>query len=1139
MALTFIYGNSGSGKSEYIYHRVTELAAQTPYQRYYVVVPEQFTMHTQKRLAEQSGNGVIMNIDVVSFERLAFRVFDELGIRNTVMEETGKSLVLRRIVEEKEQELTVLKGNLKKMGYISELKSMISELMQYSISPSDLEFLLHDVQEDSALFYKLKDILAIYRSFDEYLQENYVTAEKVPELLMEAAPESDLLKGAALIFDGYTGFTPVQLKLIQRLMHIVKDMYVTVTLDTRENLYSNPQIENLFYMSQRMVHVLVKAAGEASFEIAEPIRIDQNEQSRLSHNPVLHHLEGNLFRTWYQIYRDSCEEHIHIYSLSTPKAELQYAAAKICQLVREKGYRYRDFAIVSSNVEVYEKYAGTIFGMYKIPFFVDMKQTILYHPLIEMIRAILEIVEQNYSYESVFRYLRTGLAEFTPEETDLLENYCIEKGIRGAEKWKKRFLKPFGRHGRIKQDEERLQEELSRLNQLRERFWQQTGGVYEIFRQKDATVKTLTMALYDFLCKLSVEEKLKKAQEKFEEKGEEILASEYRQIYKIVIDLLDKMVDLLGDEVMPLSDFTDILEAGFASARVGSIPPGNDCLILGDIERTRLDGIKILFFLGVNDGLIPKDTSRGSILSQYDRDFLEEHSIELAPTAREQVFLQRFYLYLMLTKPSDALYLSYARMEADGKAVRPSYLIGVLQKLFSQLQMEEIETDMPLPAVTPKSGVETYLSGLLLARKGEVLPEWKALHKWFGQSMDWAPVVSRLFETNFRTFSGEYLESDLARLLYGAVLTNSVTRLELFAKCAFAHFLEYGLKLSDRKEFTFESLDMGSMFHAILQGYCQRLEKSYGWDTITEHEQENILKEAMEEAVLAMPNESLLESSRSAYVLDRIYRIMKRSIWALTEQIRRGDFRPEGYELEFTQVSELNARGLMRTVGRVDRIDTYEKDDKIYVKVVDYKSGNTKFQLLQLYYGMQLQLVVYLNAAMEKVKKDHPEKEVIPAGIFYYHLDDPMVEDTGKTEEEIMGDILHELRVNGLVSLEPEAYLHMDRELLQKRTSDVIPLSLNKDLSVSKRGTNAANTEDFDQLSSYVNEQITKTAEQIMSGDINVQPYQLNNRTGCDYCSYKGICGFDQRILGYQYKKEDNLKEDEIWFRIRKENGEV
>ena len=1143
MALQLIYGNSGSGKSTYIYEKVIQMAQADRRRNFYVIVPEQFTMQAQRELVQRSQNHVIVNIDVVSFERLAYRIFDELGIQNTVMEETGKSLVLRKIAEEKGKNLTVLRGNIRKMGYINELKSMISELMQYDISVEELEDFLGDLKPESNLYYKLSDVHTMYAAFEEYLRGQYVTAERVLDVLADAAEESQLLKGAVFAFDGFTGFTPVQMKLLHRCMHVVKDMYVTVTLDVREDPLADCGMQDLFYMSRKMTAALLRAAREEQFPLEDAVFLEPGKQSRLAQTPVLHHLEQNLFRVKAQQYAGDCQKELQIYSLATPREELQFAAWKISEQMRSQGYRYGECAIVCGDVECYEKYAQSVFSLYDIPYFVDMKSSILYHPCIELIRAVLEIVEKDFSYESVFRFLRTGLSGFAEADIDFLENYVLARGIRGASRWKKKFLKPMRHTGRIRVEEDVLQQELARADQLRERFWKQIEPFYEIASGQEQNVAELTRGLYEFLTELQLEEQIHQAQEAFEEAGEELLASQYRQIYKIVVDLLDKLVDLLGEEILSVRDYADVLEEGFASAKVGAIPPGADCVILGDIERTRLEGIKVLFFLGANDGMIPKSTANGGILSQYDRELIEEQKLQLSPTAREQSFLQRFYLYLNMTKPSEALCLTYARMDAKQKAARPSYLIGTLQKLFAGLQVQEIEAGTAFEPLTAKSSLDAYLTGLTAARDGEVTEEWKALHQYLKNSKVWEPVVQELFAAAFSKFTGEQLAIETARQLYGTILTNSVTRLELFARCAYAHFLEYGLKLSERETYSFAALDMGSMFHEILQHYCENLEKSSDWYSVTETQQEELLKAAMQDAVLSMPNESLLESARSAYVLERIYRIMKRSIWALTEQIRHGTFQPAGYEVDFMQVNELNVQNMildeehkMRLVGKIDRMDTRETEEAVYVRIIDYKSGKTTFQLLNLYYGQQLQLVVYLNAAIAQLKKEHPGKEIVPAGIFYYRMDDPMVEADGEDEEKIMEHILGELRLNGLVSLEREAYEQMDVGLQGK--SEVIPLTLNKDGSVSKRGTSGAAPVDFTALTAFVNRKICGAAEQILNGDIDIRPYQMESKTGCDHCPYHSVCGFDPKVEGYTFRKNKKLSTDEVWANIYREGGD-
>ncbi len=1129
MALTFVYGNAGNGKSEYMYQKIADMAQCAPYQHYFVVVPEQFTMSAQKSLTQHAANGVITNIDVVSFDRLAYRVFDELGIHRTVMEETGKSLVLRRIVEQEESQLTFLKRNITKMGYIGEVKSVLSELMQYGISPEDIESLIGDMEGSSSLCCKLRDILSIYRAFDDYLQEGYVTAERVLDVLTDVAGESSLLRDGVFLFDGYTGFTPVQMQFLRHLMNLASEIYVTVTLDTNAPLKASTQMEDLFYMSHKMVNALIQAASDVSFEIADPIRVDAHEKSRLAGNPVLAHLEQNLFRIPGQSFPEETGEALSVYSLLTVRDELLFAAATIRELVREKEYRYRDFAIVCSEVGQYETYAESVFALYDIPGFVDKKQTILYHPLTELVRSAAELAESNYSNESVFRFLRTGLAGFTQEETDRLENYCIANGIRGANKWNNPFDRIDTKHGRLTLSVEACTEELAVLNELRERFVSLSQPLYEAFREKDATVRDRTQALYALLASLGMEDALRESAERFAENGDERNAAIDRQIYRIVIDLLDKMVDLLGEEALSAADFSEILDAGLAAARVGRIPPGSDCVILGDIERTRMDNVKVLFFLGVNDGLIPKNSGRTSLLSQHDREELEKRDVSLAPDDKEQAFLQRFYLYLALTKPSEALYLTMSRMDADGKAIRPSYLVGVLKKLFTRLSVTEMDAHPDLPLVSAKSSLSAYLNGLEQSDSGSPDPSFAALHRWYGQHEPWGRQIRRLLDAHFAVHGIELLTPALAEKLYGPVLRNSVTRMTRFSACPFAHYLEYGLRLSPRKELSFESTDMGSLFHETLSNYGTLLESESSWDSVTEEESDDLLDRALREAAENAGSEALADSASGAYTLTCVRRILKRSIWAITEQIRRGGFRPDGYEIPFER-EEDEARSCL--IGYVDRMDVCETEEAAYVRVIDYKSSATNVDLTEIYYGRQFQLVVYLDTALRILRARFPDKEIVPAGIFYLHLDDPMVENVAN-EADIERERLLALRMEGFVNEDPDAVRQMDRTLEADKKSEVVPIKLNQKGLLNRAATKAVSSADFEAIIAYVRTCMDRAVEEILSGKIDLKPYRRGSENGCANCAYKGVCGFDTRIPGYDYNVQKSIGKNDILAEIR------
>lgn len=1139
MALQFVLGSSGSGKTEWLYRRFLELAKTEKRKMFYMIVPEQFTLQAQKGLVQMQENHAIMNIDVVSFERLAYRIFDEIGKSDlVVLEDTGKNLILRKLAEDKKEQLTTLKHQIHRMGYIDQIKSLISEFMQYGFSAKQLEEYVGHMSKSSALYYKLSDMKILYEAFESYLADSFVTSEKLLEVLSDCASDSKLLKDAVFAFDGFTGFTPVQMNLVRQLLRVSSDTYVTVTIDSKEELYADKGIQELFYMSRKMIRGLSRLASEIGCGLAEPVFISGG-QGRFQGNPALGFLEQHLFRTGF--YQYSSEERGHdvisISSLATPKEELIFAAGKIRELIKGAGYRFGEIAIVSGNVKSYEKYAKEVFEMYEIPFFSDAKETVYFHPFTEWVRALLEVVEKNYAYESVFRYLRTGLCGFGEDEIDILDNYVLERGITGYKKWSRKWVRPFKQPGRgIAKSEDEQLALLQSLNELRSRLLEQTRPLYDLVKGKDATVYDMTSALYETMTALKIQYQLKEKQEQYEAEGNEVLASSYAQIYRIVIDLLDKVVDLLGTEKMPLREYNDILDAGFLAAKVGVIPPGTDCVILGDIERTRLDGIKVLFFLGVNDGVIPKTADRQNLLSQYDRELLAKDSIELAPTSREQVFLQKFYLYLNMTKPSEALYLTYSRMDSMGTARKPSYLVGTICQMFPSLKIQEIAADAASQIVTKKSSVKEYLKGLGQAVKGQADIQWQTLHQWRMHSEELRAQTERLFDAAFACFDGEELTAQLAKQLYGTVLYQSVTRLETFARCAYAHFLEYGLRLTKRPEYVFEAADLGTVFHDSLECYSKKMqEQDLSWFTITQEQQEELLNAALEETILGMDTAVLADTARSRYMIKRISNILHCSVWALTKQIRKGEFFPKDYEVYFRKEMELQD-GRMVISGRIDRLDIYENEKQLYVKIMDYKSGKKKFSLQDLYDGLSLQLITYLLGASDHLKKEYPGKDVIPAGVLYYHLDQPVVDALpGMEEAQIRQAVFEKLRPEGLVNQDSAVIDKLDGEIDGK--SDVIPVTLNKDGSLGKRGCSVATREQFGWLEDYVVRKMKENGQKILKGQIDPYPVFSKQEDGCMWCPYRGICGFDPRIPGYERHELETLPEEEIWKRIREEEG--
>lgn len=1121
MSLQLVFGASGSGKSDYVYQRVLEESKAHPEKTYFVLVPEQFTMQAQRELVLRQERNSIMNVDVVSFPRLAYRVFDELGMGDIhILEETGKNLLLRRVAEEQQERLLLLKSNMKRTGYISEMKSVISELTQYRITPGQLDVFIEDEGQPPLFRYKIQDIQTMYQGFVECLEGKFITAEELLEVLAQVAGQSEILKNAVLVLDGFTGFTPVQYHLLERLLRLVDKVTVTVTLGHGEDPYHTSGVQDLFYMSKKTVEILLRIAREGHIGVKEPHWVQHSEKSRFCHSPALLWLEQNLFRRKQKAYPGRTGQEISLYSLQTPRQELHFIAREIKELARSGKYRYKDMAIVCGDVEMYGNYAEEIFGAYEIPLFLDRKKNIVFHPMTEFLRQSLLLVEQDFSYEAVLGYLRCGLAGMDTADVDLLENYLLAERIRGFRKWQKAWVRRGGVQDAA---------ELERVNLLREQLAGQLTPLWEAFRKEEGQFHTVleeSKALYGLMYQLDLEGQLAGYEERFAQAGENALAKEYAQIYKITMDLLDKVAGLLGDERMGVREYREMLEAGLEAAAVGIIPPGYDRVVFGDIERTRLSDIKVLFFAGVNDGLIPKASEHGGIISQTDRECFAAHGMEIAPTDREKSFIQKFYLYLNLTKPSEKLYMTWFRTSQDGKESRKSYLIGAILKMFPGLVPVRAE-DSPAQwkglqqLVTPASSLKFFVEGLKEAKHGRVHPAWKGLYQWYMAQDSWRERIRPFLEAAFYQYHARPMGADVARALYGKVLENSVTRLEQFSACAFSHFLQYGLKLEERSLGEFAPVDMGNMFHEALAHYSNGLEQAgYHWFDVPAEAEEELISQAVEKALGAGFDSLLLQDARTAYLVERMRRILKRTVEAIAEQVRTSHFTPEGYEVSFSFAEDLDAVNFilsgeekMRLRGRIDRIDTKKTEDKVYVKVIDYKSGNQDFQLLSLYHGLQLQLVVYMNSAVELLKRKYPGKEVVPGGMYYYHLDDPVVDGTSEqTDAEIQAKILEELKLKGVASEEEDA-------------------------SVSKKSKRAAK-EEFQILSQYVSHKIRDIGRQIFDGEIGAEPYQLGDNTGCDYCPYHGVCGFDPSSPGWGYRKLENIKDEgEILERMEESLG--
>lgn len=1172
MSLQFYFGPSGAGKSRQLYEEVTRRAQENPKQNFLIIVPDQFTMQTQKDLVLLNDRGGIMNIDVLSFGRLTHRILEEVGGQEIpVLDDTGKSLVLQKVAANLKDELPTLGSFLHKQGYIHEVKSAISEFMQYGIGTEDVQKLIAYAGKRGALVQKLKDLETLYKGFVEYIHGNFITTEEKLDVLRRSLSKSKLLPGSVVVFDGFTGFTPIQNRVIGELMELCGEVIVTVTLGEEENPYELDGEQKLFYLSKKTVADLSKLAKELDVERARDVfivpgedsltgneqanlsetandgpenrgvnlpeercTVRYNQKNRFTNATAIRHLERNLFRYHTTSFAEDQQE-IRMFEATVPKEEVHQAGLEICRLIREEGLEYRDIAVITGDLGSYAPHVESEFAQMEIPCYIDRTRGIVLNPMIEYIKSALALFEKDFSYEAVFHYLRSGLADLEMEEVDLLENYCVQTGLRGYRSYSRIFTH---KTTQMADDEEAL----NRMNDLRERMMAQ---VEMLHLGVEAPVKEYVNALYDFLVQNRVQEKLSVFEQQFEVQGDHTRAKEYAQIYRLVMELLDQIYSLLGEETITLKEFADILEAGFGEIEVGTIPQNVDRVLVGDMERTRLKQVKCLFFLGINDGNIPKSATKGGIISDMDREFLRESELELSPSPRQQMFIQRFYLYLNMTKPSEKLYLSYAKVNSAGKSIRPAYLVDVVQKMFPQLSVEHPELRSSLEQIVTRKEGEAYLARELREYVEGTLPteKEKEFFTIYRVYSDEQLTGKRDFftEAAFKRYQDSGLSATVAKALYGLRLENSVTRLETYAACAYRHFLQYGLSLKEREEFAFENVDMGNVYHAILEQFAAKLkENNYTWFDFPKEFGEETVQNTLQAYAATYGDTVLYSSARNEYAITRMGRILTRTVETLQQQLKKGSFLPEVFELSFHSVGDLESINValsegekMRLQGRIDRIDVREEEDRVYVKVIDYKSGSKKFDVAALYYGLQLQLVVYMNAAMEYEARRHPDKEIIPAALLYYHIDDPAVETPVELSvEEINAEIARKLRMSGVVNEDLEIVKRLDGELEGK--SDVIPVELKKDGTLSSRSSVLCG-EDLQIMSDFVSRKIAKIGREILDGTISLNPYEKGGEEACTYCAYKKVCGFEGSMPGCGKRKLEDLEKQEALERMEAE----
>ena len=1141
MGIRFIFGRSGTGKSKFCLDQIkNNIVKSDNSNKLILIVPEQYTFDTEKKFLDVVTEKGFLRGEVISFKRMARKVFEECGGRtNTLLNESGRNMLIYKILKDNSENLEYFNRMSKEHGFSSVISKIITEFKKYNISSEILSAKEVEIVDDE-LKKKLNDLNYIYNKFNDKLNERFVDSDDELTILAEKLENCNIYDDSEIWIDEFTTFTPQQLRVIKVLAKKAKRINITLCSDA---LVNGKEVDytDIFDAIKNTENSILNMMKEGNIEYLKPIDLNKDINHKFINSKDIGHLEKHFFTYPFKTYKGN-DNNIRLYKANNSYDEIETIAKDILSMVRDKGYRYKDIAVICRNIDEYEKIVKVIFKDYNIPFFIDKKREILNNPLVIVIISALEILSSNWSYESIFKYLKSGLLKIKKEYIDMLENYVLANGVKGY-KWTKELY-----------DKEEISEEENLILEIMDEVRGPLMNLHSKIKGRK-NVREISIGLYEFLVELDVFNTLDIWLDGFNKEGLQDKIKEYIQVPEIVMEILDQLVDVLGDEVLEIKDFTKILISGFEEKEIGVIPMSLDQVNIGDIARVKGRNIKAVYLIGVNDGVLPSVNKDEGLISDRERDELRNIGIRLAINTKSRAFEEQFIVYTALTIASEYLMITYPMADFEGKSLRPSIIIPRLKKVLPKLVEESeiyniVDSNDKFNKITsPVPTFNELISALRMEFENETVDEyWAETFKWFENNEEFKNKAERMFKGLTYTNLVEKVPREKIKRLYQSEnkkIMFSVSRIEKYAQCPFSYYVQYGLKAKDRKVYEFSAPDLGSFMHNVIDDFTNTVrERKLAWSDLNKEKCKVIVNELVDKRLDSDSNSILNSTKKYKYFADRFKRTITKSVMVISEQMRKGKFEVFKNEFSFGGYKdgepikiELPSKETVYLVGRVDRIDTLDLDENTYIKVVDYKSGAKKFSLTDVYCGLQIQLLVYLDALI-KNSKYILEKQAIPGAILYFRIDDPIIKSKKQlSEEEIKDNIMKELKMSGLLLKDINVVKAMDNDI--EKNSLIIPAQIKKDGNFSSTSS-VITEEQFDILRKYVNEKMAEICEEMLSGEIKLTPCKNKNVPYCDYCDYSSICQFDTGLENNKYKIVLKKSNDEAWNLIKSkvEGGE-
>lgn len=1085
--LRLILGRAGSGKSELLLEKAVSLAKEK--RESIIIVPEQASFETERAVLAKLGVSDARFVEVLSFTRLCERIFRKEGFfKGKRIDESGKAVIMNNALEEVCDSLSVYKKHGRGTGLINIMLSAVTEFKTRAITPEELS---RTVVTNRTLAGKLKDISTIYGAYEAILEQTGLDPLDDLAHACEKLEGSEFFRGKTVMVDSFKSFTPCENKMLSYIMRDADDLYIALCADSLNG-------EALFAPTVRTANSLIRLAKKSGVQIAAPQICDSVNSDKA---PALAALEKNLFS--YNGEKISGSDGVRVFSAATCYEECRLAAGEISRLVREEGLRYRDIAIVARNFDDYANIIEDVFEKYSLPVFFDRRESVLNAPLVKLVLSAFDIVCRGFYTDDIFIYLKTDLTEITPQESAALENYAAVWQING-----KRWTEPFTADPRGFSDSVD-EEKTAQIENLRLALVTPLQEFAEKLKSENSRV--IAQAVYELLMSLNVPERLMQTDT---EDGKNM------RLWELLMDMLDELT-ALHTEPIDGRKFAELLRLMLSTADMGFIPQGLDEITAGAADRIRLGSQKAVWILGVNEGVFPMPPPSGSIFSENERRMLIDKGLNMADTAEMCVEDEKMLAYMTVCAPSQRLYISFARGKCDGSSMSRSELVDAVLDVIPDLKIESDENIDPLFLLSTERAAFSEAA----ARWNEITPFAAALRSYFEENENWRDRTDSLKRAIEKT-KLKIDSSELTHSLYGDNMRVSASKVEIYHQCKFQYFCRYALAIQKRRPAKLDALEYGKVMHFVFEKMIS-VHGAKGLGSMSDSELENSVMLLLDEYICENMGGWEDKTERFKYLYKRMSVVLMVLLKRMAAEFAQSEFAPVDFELQIGRGGDIPSVILetpngekIAVEGFVDRVDVMEKDGVSYVRVVDYKTGTKKFDLNEVLYGINLQMLIYL-LTIDKNGRDR-YGNVVPAGILYMSAKRPKAEDGRETPD------MPFVESSGLLLEDSDVIRGMEKELAGK----FIPVKIKKNGEFSSADC-LASLEEIGELSMHIEKLLTEMAQSLYEGDI--EAISALDGKYCDFCDYSTVCGHEKADGGKPFIKLDR---DEIFEEIRKKECE-